>query len=147
MFSYYNKYHKKISDIIDRSIKRGTFPAIISIHSFTPVFWGKKRPIELGILWDSDDRLPNIFFNYLNKNYKNLNVGDNKPYSGRMKNDTLYRHGTKQGIANILIEIRQDLISESVGQLKFSKLISEPLLENNNNISLFKKKIYKSFVD
>ena len=84
--------------------------------------------------------------NFIN-NYKNLNVGDNKPYSGRMKNDTLYRHGTKQGIANILIEIRQDLISESVGQLKFSKLISEPLLENNNNISLFKKKIYKSFVD
>ena len=147
IYFYYDKYHKKISDIIDRSIKKDIFPVIISIHSFTPVFWGKKRSIELGVLWDSDDRLPNIFFSYLNKNFRNMSIGDNKPYSGRMKNDTLYRHGTKQGIANILIEIRQDLISDSAGQLKFSKLIAQPLLDNIRNINLFKRKIFKSFSD
>jgi len=142
--SYYNTYHNKISDIINLSIKKGVFPAIISIHSFTPVFNGKKRLTELGILWDSDDRLPNIFFQYFRLNNKNINIGDNKPYSGRMKNDTLYRHGTKRGIANILIEIRQDLISNTLGQLNFAQIVSEPLLENNKNVNLFKKKIYKS---
>ena len=143
--NFYEIYHKKISDIINTLISKKVFPAIISIHSFTPFWKGKKRSIDLGILWDSDDRLPNIFFNYLNKNYKNMDIGNNTPYSGRMKNDTLYKHGTSQGLANILIEIRQDLILDSKGQLKFSKLITKPLVENINNTSLFEKKFYKSF--
>ena len=142
--SYYNVYHNKISEIIDRSLKKNIFPAIISIHSFTPFFGGNKRSTELGILWDSDNRLPDIFFSYLSKNYKDINVGNNKPYTGRMKHDTLYRHGTKQGLANILIEIRQDLINDSNKQKEFSKLISKPLLENKSNDHLFKKKFYKS---
>ena len=72
--SYYNTYHNKISDIINLSIEREVFPAIISIHSFTPVFNGKKRLTDLGILWDSDDRLPNIFFQYLRLNNKDINI-------------------------------------------------------------------------
>ncbi|MDA9904444.1 N-formylglutamate amidohydrolase [Hyphomicrobiales bacterium] len=143
--NFYKIYHKKISDIINTSINKKIFPAIVSIHSFTPLWKGKKRSIDLGILWDSDDRLPNIFFNYLNKNYKNMDIGNNIPYSGRMKNDTLYTHGTSQGLANILIEIRQDLILDSKGQLNFSKIITKPLMDNINNESLFKKKFYKSF--
>jgi predicted N-formylglutamate amidohydrolase len=142
---YYNIYHNKISEIIERLEKKKKNPAIISIHSFTPIFAGNKREIELGILWDSDNRLPDIFFDYLNKNHKDINVGNNKPYSGRMKNDTLHRHGTKQGLANILIEIRQDLIYDSIGQKKISKIIAQPLLENKNNINLFNKKFYQSF--
>ena len=73
-----------------------------------------------------------------------MNIGNNKPYSGRIKNDSLYRHGTKQGLANILIEIRQDLIIDSAKQKEFSKLIAKPLLENKSNDNLFKKKFYKS---
>ena len=142
--SYYNTYHNKISEIINRSLKKNIIPAIISIHSFTPSFGGNKRSTELGILWDSDSRLPDIFFSYLNKNYKDINVGNNKPYTGRMKNDSLYRHGTKQGLANILLEIRQDLIIDSGKQIEFSKLIAQPLLENKSNVNLFKKKFYKS---
>tara|TARA_B110000008_G_scaffold10295_1_gene9894 strand:+ start:40 stop:819 length:780 start_codon:yes stop_codon:yes gene_type:complete len=142
--NYYNVYHNKISEIIDRSLKKNIFPAIVSIHSFTPLFGGNKRSTELGILWDSDNRLPDIFFSYFNKNYKDIIIGNNKPYTGRMKNDTLYRHGTKQGLANILIEIRQDLINDSVKQIFFSKLIAQPLLESKNDVNLFKKKFYKS---
>jgi predicted N-formylglutamate amidohydrolase len=82
-----------------------------------------------------------FFLITLNKNYKEINIGNNKPYTGRMKNDTLYRHGTKQGLANILIEIRQDLIIDSAKQKEFSKLIAQPLLENKSNVRLFKKKV------
>jgi len=140
----YNAYHKKISELINKSILRGVFPAIISIHSFTPFWRERKRLIELGILWDSDDRLPNIFFNYLKRYENQLIIGDNQPYSGRMRNDTLFRHGTRFGLPNILIEVRQDLISNKKGQKYFAKLIAKPLLENNNNYELFQKKIYKS---
>ena len=142
--SYYSIYHKIIFDIIKKSKERKVFPAIISIHSFTPLWEYKKRLIELGILWDSDDRLSNIFFNYFTNNHNKLVIGDNKPYSGRMKNDTWYKHGTKEGLPNVLIEIRQDLISNKKDQKYYAKLITEPLIEIKNNSKLFQKKIYKS---
>ena len=31
-------------------------PVLVSIHSFTPEMKGVKRPWEIGILWDRDDR-------------------------------------------------------------------------------------------
>ena len=51
----------------------------------------KRRDIEVGILWDKDDRLSKIFLN----SFKNIKLGDNKPYSGRLKNDTLFKHAQK----------------------------------------------------
>ena len=141
---YYDVYHNKISEFINFKEKDKNYPSIISIHSFTPVWRNKKRAIDIGILWDNDYRLPEIFFNYFKKNHKNLVIGDNEPYSGRLKNDTLYKHATINGLSNILIEIRQDLITERKGQKYFANLVSIPLLSNRDNPILFKKSFYQS---
>mgnify|MGYP001365943825 CR=1 FL=1 len=141
---YYDVYHNKISEFINLREKNKKFPSIISIHSFTPIWKNKKRDIDIGILWDNDYRLPKIFFNYLKENHKNLVIGNNQPYSGRLKNDTLYKHATINGLSNILIEIRQDLIAEKKGQKYFANLISLPLLSNKDNSILFKKFFYQS---
>jgi predicted N-formylglutamate amidohydrolase len=42
-------------------------------------------------------------------------IGDNEPYSGKLKGDCLYQHGTKRALAHGLLEIRQDLISDEAG--------------------------------
>ena len=42
--------------------------------------------------------------------------GDNQPYSGRLKNDCLYRHGTQNGLPHALIELRQDEIADAAGR-------------------------------
>tara|TARA_B100000161_G_scaffold50962_1_gene33064 strand:+ start:180 stop:959 length:780 start_codon:yes stop_codon:yes gene_type:complete len=141
---YYDVYHNKISEFINFKEKDKKYPSIISIHSFTPVWRNKKRDIDIGILWDNDYRLPDIFFNYLKENHKNLVIGDNQPYSGRLKNDTLYKHATINGLSNILIEIRQDLITDKKGQKYFANLLSKPLLSNKDNPILFKKSFYQS---
>ncbi len=44
-----------------------------------------------------------------------LVVGDNEPYSGELEEDCMDHHGTKRGIAHVLIEIRQDLIVGEAG--------------------------------
>ena len=80
----------------------------------------------------------------MKENHKNLVIGDNQPYSGRLKNDTLYKHATINGLSNILIEIRQDLITEKKGQKYFANLVSKPLLSNKDNPILFKKSFYQS---
>ena len=141
---FYNTYHDKVSELIKQKIRNEQFPAIISIHSFTPFWKNKKRNIDLGILWDNDERLPNIFFDYFEKNHQKLVIGNNQPYSGRLKNDSIYKHATANGLSNILIEIRQDLITNKSGQKHFAELLSEPLLLNKDNPLLFSKKIYPS---
>ena len=142
--NYYNTYHDKVSGLIKQKIDNQKYPAIISIHSFTPFWKNKKRDIDIGILWDNDERLPDIFFKYFKENRPDLIIGDNQPYTGRLKNDTIYKHATVNGLSNILIEIRQDLITKKSDQKHFAEILSKPLLLNSDNPVLFSKKLYPS---
>jgi predicted N-formylglutamate amidohydrolase len=44
-----------------------------------------------------------------------LTVGDNEPYDGALKGDTMYKHAIVNGFAHALLEIRQDLIADGAG--------------------------------
>lgn len=138
---FYLPYHKQINRFINKSLDNGRIPKILSIHSFTPIWKGKKREIDVGILWDKDDRLSKIFLNSL----KNIKLGDNKPYNGRLKNDTLYKHATSHGIPHVLIELRQDLLKKEKDKLQWAKKIHNVLKENEKNIKSFSLKKYGSY--
>ena len=60
-------------------------------------------------------------------------IGDNEPYDGALAGDTVDRHATIRGLANALIEIRQDLISSEAGAEewadRFARLLG-PLLQD-----------------
>ena len=43
-------------------------------------------------------------------------VGDNEPYDGALAGDTIDAIATSRGLANALIEIRQDLIADKAGR-------------------------------
>jgi|TARA_B100000131_G_C17997429_1_gene565108 predicted N-formylglutamate amidohydrolase len=139
--NYYNPYHEQIERFIDHALKKNVIPKIISIHSFTPIWKGKKRGTEVGILWDKDNRLSKIFL----KSFKGYNVGDNQPYSGRLKNDTLYKHATLNGIPNVLIEIRQDLLASENDEKDWAKKIYKVLNRNKGEINSFSIKRFGSY--
>lgn len=111
---YYRPYHRAIDDAIGEAVGAGVPPALFSIHSFTPRFRGVDRPWHATVLWDSDPRLPIPLLEALEAE-PGLVTGENVPYSGRLLGDTLYRHGTRRGLAHALIEIRQDLIGHADG--------------------------------
>lgn len=111
---FYQPYHAAIAAEIDDRLARGIVPALISIHSFTPVWRGRARPWHIGVLWDCDRRLVAPLIAALAVDPA-LNVGDNEPYTGALHGDTLYRHGTCRGLAHALIELRQDLIADDDG--------------------------------
>ncbi len=138
---FYLPYHNQINKFITNSINNGKVPKIISIHSFTPIWKGEKREIDVGVLWDKDDRLSKIFLNSL----KDIKLGDNKPYSGRLKNDTLYKHATSHGVPHVLIEIRQDLLKKGKDKLQWAKKIHNVLKENEKAIKSFSLKKYGSY--
>ena len=111
---YYRPYHDAIATLIDEALMEGIVPVIVSVHSFTHNWRGASRPWHVGILWDRDPRLAVPMIEAF-RQQEGLVVGDNEPYTGALKGDTMYRHGTRRGLAHALIEYRQDLVGEAAG--------------------------------
>jgi len=111
---YYAPYDDAIARTIDGALATGTVPAIVAIHSFTPVWRGRGRPWQVGVLWDADPRLAVPLIDAL-RSPGDLVVGDNEPYDGALAGDALYRHATRRGLPHALVELRQDLIADDAG--------------------------------
>ena len=110
----YWPYHEAVDKQVQRLRAIGPLPAFIAIHSFTPVMNGESRPWEMGVLWDTDTRLRDIFLDDFTA--AGYFVGDNQPYSGKAPQDfTIDHHAEKSGLPHIGIEIRQDLIDDEGG--------------------------------
>jgi predicted N-formylglutamate amidohydrolase len=128
---YYRPYHAAIAEEIARLRDGDVVPTIISMHSFTPVWKGFKRPWHVGVLWDKDGRLARPLMAALAR--AGFTVGDNEPYKGELENDCMYVHGTGNGLPHVLIEIRQDLIATPGAAEAFAKrlkpIIDEALAE------------------
>lgn len=123
---YHAPYHAAIADAIAALCAAGTVPVLVSMHSFTPVWKGVRRPWEIGILWDRDGRLAKPLIDAFAR--AGFVVGDNEPYDGELENDCLYRHGTMLGLPHVLIEMRQDLIADAASARAFAARI-KPILE------------------
>jgi predicted N-formylglutamate amidohydrolase len=123
---YWQPYREAIDKAVAEMLAGGCIPALVSIHSFTPVWRGEARPWHVGVLWDSDDRLARPFIDAL-RAQGDLVVGDNEPYDGALRGDTMFDHGTLPGIAHILIEIRQDLIEDNAGARAWAQRLAPVL--------------------
>ena len=121
-------YHAEIDRQIDRlAAGAGVDPVIVSIHSFTPMMDGVERPWQTGILWNRDPRLAVPLIERLRRE-PDLVVGDNEPYSAREGfGHTLYTRGDGRGLANALIEIRQDLIDTDHGAAAWAERLKAAL--------------------
>ncbi len=105
----YTPFHDAIRTWIDDKMEQGTIPAIISIHSYTPVFFGTPRPWDIAVLWVQDGRMPLPFMKYFKD--KAYVVGDNEPYDVRiLRGGTMEIHGDGRKIPNLLVEYRNDLL-------------------------------------
>ena len=117
---YHAPYHAAIEGRIAAAHAQGIVPVLVSIHSFTPVWRGVVRPWHVGVLWDRDGRLARPLIRCL-EHQDDIVVGDNEPYTGRLENDCMYRHGTMNGLPHALIEIRQDLIADDSGVAQWAE--------------------------
>lgn len=121
-------YHDAITAELDRLDARGAAPALVSLHSFTPVLRGFERPWQVSALWNRDGRLPLPFMARLRA--LGYTVGDNEPYSGRdLHGYTLHRHAEPRGLANLLIEIRQDQVDTHQGAEDWAELLAATLAD------------------
>ena len=114
--AFFRPYQNMVRETIDRVWQvTGQPPLIISLHSFTPrLANGSPRVWQIGLLSDADRRATDVLLTSLAKG-PDLNVGDNEPYDGALKGDTLYVQASARGLAHVLIEVRQDLIANEAG--------------------------------
>jgi predicted N-formylglutamate amidohydrolase len=145
---YYEPYHRAIERAIEAAVAAGKPPVIVSVHSFTQAWKGTPRPWSVGVLWDKDPRLALPLLDAL-RTIPGIEVGDNAPYSGQLKGDTLYRHGTKRGLAHALVEVRQDLILGPEGQgewaMRLARVLGKVLSDSGG--ALHAVELHGSFTD
>ncbi len=120
---YYTPYHAAIERLIDEALALGVPPLLLSVHSFTDNWKGRPRPWHTGILWDKDPRLAQKLIGALEQ-VPGMIVGDNEPYSGSLKGDSMWRHGTERGLPHAIVEIRQDLIAAEAGQIEWGERLA-----------------------
>ena len=112
---YWRPYRQACARLVDTMSEAGRPPAVLSIHSFTPSWRGRPRSWKVGVLWDKDPRLPAPLLEAFAKEQDlqppSEMVGDNEPYDGALFGDTIDDIATSRGLANALIELRQDLIA------------------------------------
>ncbi|MBT7942610.1 MAG: N-formylglutamate amidohydrolase, partial [Alphaproteobacteria bacterium] len=107
--------------------RRGTPPALFSIHSFSPDFGDDHRPWDVGVLWNRDPRIAVPLIEKLSA--LGLHVGDNLPYSGHDLAYTLNLHGAAAGLPNCVVEINQNLVRDGQGVARWVDILTQVMEE------------------
>lgn len=130
--AYYRPYHAAVTRTID-TLER---PFLLSLHSFTPSLATRpeeRRPWEVGILYNTDDRAARIAIPMLHD--AGLLVGDQLPYAGTALNATMNLHAEARGIAYLGVEMRQDGVGSPSGVHRMAAVLAPVLLACSNRLA------------
>lgn len=106
----YAPFCAAVSEVLDRRAVNAQPTAVVTIHSFTPVYLGVSREVELGILHDSDQELADAMLMQAEK-VQQLNIQRNQPYGPEDGvTHSLKIHAIERGLPNVMIEFRNDLV-------------------------------------
>ncbi len=106
----FTPYHEAVAAELEQTFRRHRRVALVSMHSFTPRMGGEARPWHVGILWSRDQRLSAPLLESLRRE-PDLCVGDNQPYDARDNlGYTVDAYDGMDGLAQVMIEVRQDLL-------------------------------------
>jgi predicted N-formylglutamate amidohydrolase len=121
-------YHAAIDACLKRRLAAGRPTMLIAIHSYTPVYLGKSRPWQIGIVFGEDRRLADLLIGEL-KTDPSLRVGINEPYSpADQVYYTVERHAGPSRLPAAMIEIRNDEIGNDAGQRSWADRLADILV-------------------
>lgn len=116
----YRPYHTALAELAARRADT----VILSVHSFTPQLNGHPpRPWHVGLLYAADTRLAGPLIDLLRAE-DDLCIGENQPYGGHLPGDAIARHAIAYERPNVLIEVRNDLISQPADQVAWAERLA-----------------------
>ncbi|MFN0265211.1 N-formylglutamate amidohydrolase [Tepidamorphus sp. 3E244] len=105
--TYYRPFETRLAQVV---AAHRVPPVIVTMHSFTPVYRGVTRDVEIGILHDEDARLADAMLGVA----EGFDIRRNEPYGPEDGvTHTLRRHALENGHLNVMIEIRNDLVTNT----------------------------------
>lgn len=109
-------FTRALAELLDRRRGAGHRFALVTVHSFTPSWLGRRRDVEIGILHDDDTRLADAMLARA-ADFPGRRIARNAPYGpADGVTHTLRQHGVGGGLPNVMIELRNDLVASSPDQ-------------------------------
>ena len=119
----YLPFHDGLHGLIMRRIALGLRPVVVTVHSFTPVYFGKARRIEFGIIHDADPTYAQAIHHAAQAT--RLVAELNQPYSAADDvTHTLRVIATPYGLPNAMLEVRNDLIASAADQAAMAETLA-----------------------
>lgn len=111
MIDWHLPYHDAIDRAILRQVTRGVRPLLMAVHTFTPVYEGRRRDLDMGVLFDRSRRHAALLIRGLKR--EGFRVRANEPYSGEAgMMYSIERHGTHHGLPCLELEMNQALFRD-----------------------------------
>lgn len=121
----FDPYHAEIDRLI--RARKGRRTIYVAMHSFTPVYLGVARPMQVALLYHRTPAFSLRLADLLRAE-GDLVVAENDPYSVGDESDYgVPVHAERRGLHYAEIEIRQDLISDEAGQAAWSARLARLL--------------------
>lgn len=123
----FHPYHDALGRLLDQRIERGSVPIYIAVHSFTPVYFGEARHVEVCVSWRTDDRLGRLLFERLDA-LGGWKVVAHDPFIITLEGDYgVPYQGEGRGLPSVLLEVRQDLIGEPADARAWGDRVADAL--------------------
>ncbi len=132
----YLPFHDTLRAEIAALVARGRRPALIAVHSFTPVFHGQPRAVEFGVIHDDDRTLTDAVM--AEAVGCGLETRLNEPYSAAGDvTHTIRLHAVPMRLANTMLEVRNDLIETDEQQQAVAAQLAPVLARALTRIGAF----------
>jgi len=106
----YRPFCDAVSDVIKARQDAGLQTVLITVHSFTSIYFGEQRSVEIGILHDDDTSMADAMLANA-PSLSHRRVERNQPYGPQHGvTHSLQLHGITNGLANVMLEVRNDLL-------------------------------------
>ena len=123
-----HRFHRPFHRAVDQGLLDARAPLLMSIHSFTPVYEGSVRNVELGVLYDEQEEQAFALGAALARELPN--VAYNEPWSG--KDGLIYSaetHSRRNQRVALELEVRQDLAIDPAYRARLVPLMAAHIVK------------------
>lgn len=117
----YTPFCDAVSEVLKARADAGLQTILVTMHSFTRVYYGAERAVEIGILHDENSRLADAMLAAA-PSLPHRRIERNEPYGpADGVTHSLQLHGQAHGLDNVMIEIRNDLLTTAAEEEAMAK--------------------------
>ncbi len=123
----FRPFHDRVRELLERqlSAREGRL-VFVTVHSFTPVFLGERREMEVGLLFNRHPQVARRVGPLLEA--RGVRLAYNAPYAMSDEEDfTVPFHAERRGLPSLEIEVRQDLLARQGDIERWAGVLAEAL--------------------